>query len=300
VRFLIPHALAQAHREAYHQFAKAHGQGKITAHDPHRDSWLDCPDNAINVWIAVGPVRKGNGLSIFPECYADEVKRTDSGSISPEDSPGVPINFDLAPGDAVIFHGDQLHASELNRLDKTRHVLSFRLTVGKPHFPNKHYHHYVSLSLIKGWGARFAEVPANLKWGYLATRLGWIWREVAVLFRKPSETDGKAPRQDAAPARASEEGQRADASDLKVGSLRPISAQVCVARIDDERVVAFARRCPHAGADLSLGTLREGRIICPWHNLPFDLRDGKSGCKGVGDLRLYPLAESEGRLKLSD
>jgi hypothetical protein len=82
VRFLVPHARQQEHRAAYREFAKSHGEGKITAHGPHRDSWFDCPDNVINIWIAVGPVRRGNGLSVFPECYRADIGHTESGDLA--------------------------------------------------------------------------------------------------------------------------------------------------------------------------------------------------------------------------
>jgi hypothetical protein len=55
VRFHIPFDLAQRHRKSYAQYAKTRGEGKLTPHGPHRDSWLDCPTNAINFWTAVGP-----------------------------------------------------------------------------------------------------------------------------------------------------------------------------------------------------------------------------------------------------
>ncbi len=67
VRFHIPYDLAASHRRQYDEFARDHGQGKIAPHGLHRYSWLDCPDNALNLWIAVGPVQPGNGLSIFRE-----------------------------------------------------------------------------------------------------------------------------------------------------------------------------------------------------------------------------------------
>ncbi len=297
VRFLLPYAFSKAHREAYRQFARAHGEGKITAHGPHRDSWLDCPTNAVNVWIAVGPVRKGNGISVYPESYRLDIPRTESGTIAYDVSPGPAINFELAAGDAVIFHGDQLHASELNRTGETRHVLSFRLTMDKPRFPHGHYHHYVYSPLAGGWGKRFAELPANLAWSYLATRLGWMRRDLAAMLRKPREAAQQLTREG---DRSLDAAQSLDVSDMEVGALRPISSSVCLARTDCDRIVAFARRCPHEGADLSLGTLQAGRIICPWHNVSFDLRAGKSSCAGLGDLRLYALAQKEGRVTLEE
>ena len=58
VRFHIPYDLAARHQREFNKFAGKRGQGKITAHGPHRDQWVDCPDNAINVWIAIGPVQE--------------------------------------------------------------------------------------------------------------------------------------------------------------------------------------------------------------------------------------------------
>jgi nitrite reductase/ring-hydroxylating ferredoxin subunit len=299
VRFLIPHARTQEHRAAYREFAKSHGEGKITAHGPHRDSWFDCPDNVINIWIAVGPVRPGNGLSVFTECYRADIGHTESGDLAPGVNPGTPFNFDLAPGDAILFHGDQLHASELNRIDETRHALSFRVTTDKPNFPNGHYHHYVYAPLAEGPAARFAELPANLAWSWVTTRVGWIRRELRALF---GLSDPSRARSIAAGAESSREDEASaegvDVSDLEVGDLRPLSASVCVARVDRNRVVAFARKCPHEGADLAQGRFDEGALVCPWHNLRFDLSDGKAGCAGLQDLRLYPLSESDGRVKL--
>lgn len=300
VRFLLPYGLSQTHRASYRQFAKAHGEGKITAHGPHRDSWLDCPDNAINVWIAVGPVRRGNGISVYPKRYRTDVRHTESGAIALDENPGRPINFELAPGDAVIFHGDQLHASELNRTDETRHVLSFRLTMDKPHFPNGHYHHYVYSSLAGGWGARFAELPANLALSYLATRLNWVRQALKSLLPKSRTVCEQLPQERDLLPNTSGTTPSMAISDLEVGSLYPISSKVCLARISCDHIVAFARLCPHEGADLSLGTLQDGQLICPWHNLRFDLRDGKSQCTGLMDLRMYKLTEKEGILTLED
>lgn len=300
VRFLLPYGLSQAHRAAFRQFSKAHGEGKITAHGPHRDSWLDCPDNAINIWIAVGPVQRGNGMSFYPESYRAHVRHTESGSIAHDENPGQPINFELAPGDAIIFHGDQLHASELNRTDETRHVLSFRLTLDKPRFPNGHYHHYLYSSLAEGWGAPFAGLPANLAWSYLATRLKWVRQVLATMLPNTRSVGEQSEQQRNSFHNASGTTRRMDISDLEVGSLRPISSKVCLARINRERTVAFARKCPHEGADLSLGTVHDGQLICPWHNLHFDLHDGKSHCSGLADLRMYKLSERDGTVTLED
>jgi len=72
VRFHIPFDIAAAYRKQFDKFAETHGQGKIAAHGPHRDPWVDCPDNVINVWIAIGPVRRGNGLTVFTQDYGTD------------------------------------------------------------------------------------------------------------------------------------------------------------------------------------------------------------------------------------
>jgi nitrite reductase/ring-hydroxylating ferredoxin subunit len=50
--------------------------------------------------------------------------------------------------------------------------------------------------------------------------------------------------------------------------------KIVVTQIDDE-IIAFARTCPHAAADLSQGDLHRGRVICPDHGWKFDIRTGR-------------------------
>jgi nitrite reductase/ring-hydroxylating ferredoxin subunit len=47
----------------------------------------------------------------------------------------------------------------------------------------------------------------------------------------------------------------------------------CVRRGD--RVDVLDDRCPHEGHALSMGTLRDGVLTCPWHNWKFDLSSGR-------------------------
>ena len=39
-------------------------------------------------------------------------------------------------------------------------------------------------------------------------------------------------------------------------------------------LVAFDDVCPHAGAPLSEGVVREGHVVCAWHGFRFDARTG--------------------------
>lgn len=297
VRFLIPYDCAMGHGSAYQRFARTHGEGKITPHGPHRDSWLDCPTNAVNVWIAVGPVRKGNGLSIFSEAYGRDLPHTAKGEITREVNPGRPVTFELEPGDALLFHGDQLHGTELNWTDETRHVVSFRLTLDRPHFRDLHYHHYVHSSLRKGPLRALSGLPADLSWKWLSTRLRFAARKLGLGRRATAGPAADLPPV-AAAAPASGEVE-VPASEIQVGRLHPVSAKVCATRLPDGRVVAFARSCPHQGADLVQGYVADDTLLCPWHNLKFDLATGESPCKALRGLRRYPASTDGERVRIS-
>jgi nitrite reductase/ring-hydroxylating ferredoxin subunit len=55
-------------------------------------------------------------------------------------------------------------------------------------------------------------------------------------------------------------------------------------------VVACDRACPHEQADLGLGKVTAGRLLCPRHAASFDLRDGAITAGWPSPpLRLYPV-----------
>ncbi|HEX2093833.1 MAG TPA: Rieske 2Fe-2S domain-containing protein [Longimicrobiaceae bacterium] len=83
---------------------------------------------------------------------------------------------------------------------------------------------------------------------------------------------------------------RIDTSALPVDTIRPVSPTICVARTC-EGVFAFARSCPHAGADLSTGYVHGRQVRCAWHNLPFDPATGRQPCRSLADLRVFPLKQ---------
>lgn len=284
VRFHVPYDVMAGDAKAMKRFAAKAGGGKLAPHPNHRDSWVGCPDNLINVWAAVGPVSEGNGLTLFPDAFARDVARVGK-SIAFDENPGEPLNFKLEPGDAILFQGDHLHASVLNRTDRTRHVVSFRIVTEKPNFPDLHYHHYLHSSLARGPLAPFAELPANLSWSYVQTRLDWATEKLGL--RRP----GGRPRENTSHATRDQTplgGERSFAlSSLGEDSLHAITDEVCVARIGKNRLVAFDRKCPHGGGDLALGAVIDGKITCPWHNLRFDPKTGASACQTLKSVRLY-------------
>jgi nitrite reductase/ring-hydroxylating ferredoxin subunit len=284
VRFHIPYDLAEPHRKQYDKFAKTHGQGKIAPHGPHRDSWLDCPDNAINLWIAVGPVVSGNGLSIFADDRDTQFSFRPNGEIAEGERMKPPLSFDLKPGDVLIFHSDALHASELNRTNATRFAISFRVTFGKPHFPRGHYHDYDHAGLARGGFRWLAGVPANLQWSYFAYQAKWLKNKLFGSKRLAEKASPAKPGERPSPH---QDSFVIPLADLPVGTIRAVSSGIMVARMSEDQIVALSRRCPHKGADLTEGFVCDGEIVCPWHALHFDPETGASACKVLTPLRRY-------------
>lgn len=283
VRFHIPYDILAADPEAMSRFAAKAGGGKLAAHPNHRDSWVGCPDNLINVWSAIGHIQEGNGLTLFPDAFTSDIAHVGA-SIAFDENPGEPLNFDLEPGDTILFHGDHLHSSVLNRTDETRHAISFRIVTEKPNFTHGHYHHYAHSTLARGPLDSLAEVPTNMAWSYFETRLGWIAQKLGL-------SNPEKPRQNTSHARSHKKmlgGKRTfTLSSLPEDTVQAISDEVCVARIGKDQLVAYGRKCPHDGSDLALGTVTDGEITCPWHNLRFDPKTGASACKTLNKVQLY-------------
>jgi nitrite reductase (NADH) small subunit len=62
------------------------------------------------------------------------------------------------------------------------------------------------------------------------------------------------------------------------GDVREFTANgraLCVANLDGT-VCVLDGTCPHEGGPLGEGTIEDGRVVCPWHAISFDLRTGES------------------------
>lgn len=281
VRFHIPYDMAAEHRKSFNAFAEDRGQGKIAAHGPHRDSWLDCPSNGINLWFAIDRIRPGNGLTVFAGDYQGTHNFQRSGNISDGEKLHKAYTFDLFPGDVIMFHTDHVHGSELNRLDETRFAISFRMSVPKPEFPNLHYHHYI----YSGWEnapiKSLAQFPAIAQSSYARSLAVRVRDKLAPSLAAKDPT----PKDPEIIGRKDGDTVRVALADVPVGEVRGLTAALCVARLSEDQVIAVSRRCPHQGGDLANGWVDGGNIVCPWHNLPFDPASGKSACKTLPALK---------------
>ena len=66
---------------------------------------------------------------------------------------------------------------------------------------------------------------------------------------------------------------------------------------EGKRIIACERACPHEQADLSLGSLKDGRLLCPRHLASFDLDDGQVSAGWPSRrLRRYPVKTGNGQI----
>lgn len=294
VRFHIPYDEVVRRKD---EFSKFYWNGKVTAHGPHHDSWYYCPTNCINVWMALGSVKVGNGLTVYPQVYGKRLPCTKDGKILRNQYFGRSLSFELEPGDAIIFQGEHLHGSEINSTDATRYVASMRMTLEKPKFLGRspYKEDYIYAEYQDGLGAKFNQSLANTS-RLLAKRVKSFLNKGKTIsyIISPSEMqvfdDTSAafpqpfPLKDVEQELENKEKLVFDSSELEIGTIKPLSEKLCIARLDEQEVVVFSRRCPHEGADLAAGYLRDGCVVCPWHNLPFSLESGASPCKSLPQL----------------
>ncbi len=311
VRFHIPYDIVVQKKDEFNTFG---WNGKVTAHGPHHDSWYQCPTNSINVWIAISKVKIGNGLNIYPQVYGKILPCTNNGKINRNQYFGSALNFELEPGDALIFHGEHLHSSEINSTDITRHVISLRMTLDEPKFLDSHSpykYDYIYSQPNDGLKERLTQ--------FLVRKFHKITKKINSILSKENnqnyiispgivsnfdDTSMAFPQEifvENLPDKfVGESKMILDSQELKLGEIRPISQKLCVAKIDEQRVVIFDRYCPHEGADLAAGYLRNDCIVCPWHNLPINLQNGASPCQSLQQISVFDYQEKNQKAKVSE
>jgi len=308
-RTIVPHDVAVERRALLLEDERHRGAGKLTLHPPHHDSWHGHPLGTINLWCAIGPVRDGNGMMVFPDAWGARLPTGPDGALRRDQQVGRPLNFTLAPGDGLVFHANHLHGSEVNRTDATRTVISLRFTLGAPDFPAAHVFPYVYADWAGTALKRWARLPVLASPNYLAGRAKAVAARLRGLrplppglrpqARFPATHDSSSAQ--AEPLAASwEPGRevcRIAADALDIGEVRPLDARFCVFRTA-QGYAAVSRSCPHEGADLAGGWVRDdGQLACPWHNLTFDPTTGRSPCRSIRPLRLAHGVERDGQVR---
>lgn len=136
----------------------------------------------------------------------------------------------------------------------------------------------------------FAEVPQNIAWSYVDYRIKLISKKLAKLLDLGNDNIAKRVTAQSSEIDSVVEGNSlvVPLASLEKGGTQALSSKICVTRMENDEVMAFSRHCPHLGADLSLGVIDHGNVMCPWHNLPIDPASGASPCKSLKKLKVYP------------
>lgn len=82
----------------------------------------------------------------------------------------------------------------------------------------------------------------------------------------------------------------------KITELEVGERLICLLR-RDEKLFAFAARCPHASGKFCEGWIDAmGRIVCPVHKYRFNPGNGYNTSGEGYKLKTYPVKEEEGRI----
>jgi len=194
VRFMVPQEIVRPNRARFHSRANRLQLGDYA---PHRDFWEGVPINAINLWMALGPVERDNGMLIYPDVWGKEVMH--EGISPPKDQDfGAPLALALEPGDVVVFDGRQLHATAVNLTSATRAVLTGRFCPELPVAPTAEMLERASYwsPLIGTRFERFAGAATKMSWVYAVERLKRrANRAVGALERRLGDEPLRALRQ---------------------------------------------------------------------------------------------------------
>jgi nitrite reductase/ring-hydroxylating ferredoxin subunit len=285
VRIFIPQDAWAPGRDDYLQFKRERNHGKLTLHGPHTDLWFYHPLNVINVWVAVGPVLQGNGMSFWPHLFGQRPPLGYDGCARDDQVFGEALNFALEPGDALLFHINHLHGSEINQTDQTRFVFSGRFTVGAPKLFDQPWHSYLHLDRVPAELGKHA--PPNVT---AAAPPATPPPTIDTSNQLPAPV-GVRPGPDAGTLEF-------DAGALAVGEVRPLTDDYCVSRTA-AGVFAFGRACPHEGADLAGGFVRAGQVHCPRHNLALNPQTGESSCRSLPRIATVPCVEIGDTVRLA-
>lgn len=279
--------------------------GFLQGTHPHRDSVFTAATNSIVVWAALGPVRAGNSMILYPEKWRQKLsfQGFEARGLRPApDLPlGRPTTVALEPGDMLLFSGEHLHSSEVNVTEQTRVSMTLRIAAAPPSYgTGGRWLPYVDAKLASGPFAFAATARARCSRAYLEHLLirrglwrarvaahrslpGWFDDPQRALVEQRMRVAQAAPAITPPPL-----GTRAIPDDRIVA----ISPSVCVASIGG-RLHAIARHCPHCGTDLSVnGYLRETSILCAADDLRFDVATGASPCAAVPRLQVYTLPDA--------
>jgi len=268
--------------------------GKLTLHGPHHDHYQNVPVNALNSWIAISRVQHENGMFIFPEIWGKNLPKGKA-VVREDQYLGRPYSFELDPGDALLFHSHHMHSSRLNTTSETRVVLTNRVCLEKPIYPDptdpqKYFHstafptdldcsQIFAMDGFVGNDQQYIKTGMRRRLHGTARKLGFTRNTLPAESSNTKQIPGVVQEQ---------------FSSLAEGEIAALDKKTCVTRIGGQ-VVSFRRHCPHEGADLALGFVSDGQIVCPYHGVSFCPKTGDANCSAVARLRTETLSQDATR-----
>ena len=244
----------------------------------------------------------GNGLSIFPEDYTNALNYEEDQGVTRDQPLTRPENVMMNEGDALFFHANQLHASEINHSDLTRTVLSLRLAVEDPRLSTPQPRRYCPVDARRPLSFWLLHPNRSIRRWFksLFRRFPIAATPPLRLFRGTQRPNEAASTR--SPGFRQHEQDRVSAAELVTGQPLAISERHFLVKLEqegEEQVWKLGRRCPHEGADLALGHVEDHYIRCPWHNLPIDIRTGHSACQSLGTIETHRCTVRDDRVVLS-
>ncbi|HYM08845.1 MAG TPA: Rieske 2Fe-2S domain-containing protein [Terriglobales bacterium] len=243
IRFYVPIAFHKSNRETLDT-----RPGYTKPQGPHIDTWFGHAMSGLNLWMALEPVRRGNGLALFLTKWRSEIPHDDNCRPLRGQHFGTPVTFQMDPGDLLFFHGEHLHSSELNSTAWTRVVLTNRFSLRSP-------------PTVPEISTKWLELPTS----------------------NPAQNTVRL--EDTARSYSVEEFRRLYAPASGDGTITALDDRWCEVMTNGSRRIV-SRICPHEGGDLSAGYVENGRIYCPWHHMSFDPTTGQPPCGGIAPLRI--------------
>lgn len=278
IRLQYPHLATRGKQREFKQQAL----GKLHPHGPHHDHYQNVPYNAINTWVALNDIDRTNGMLVYLDVWGRNLEKGDE-IVADDYLLGRPHWVKMKAGDALIFHSNHLHSSQLNYSGTTRAVLTNRVCIEQPIYPDfnrpQAYYHSRAFPVVDDFSGLFAapgfvgdpnailspEAPAP---ALLAKTEAQIASSKAagndLLYRPVEETQDEARRR------------------LSEGDIIALDDKTCITRINGEDF-EFPRRCPHEAADLAKGFVEDGKIVCPFHGASLCPVSGQ--CDGIASMK---------------
>lgn len=243
-------------------------------HGPHRDTWFGHTFSALNLWWSITGVTEKTGVTVYKDVNKFELDHdNDPPYVKTEQYLGKPKTISLKDGNLLVFDPEILHATRLNASNQTRIVFSGRINTIKPTFYKK---------------SKASEYPY---WIFSKDLEVGNYNKIHTFFRK-NNSIVKPYRKRV--------GKRKDIvvkinnkfisnSKFKLIEMKKINKNLsykikfinttlCMIFIKNELKI-FNIKCPHLQADLSNGYFEKNHVICPGHQLTYNLKNGKSTCK---------------------